>query len=49
MTCTSYVYTLSKINMADSSLRDCSPISRSDYSDREASMAGNDRAYERVG
>ena len=42
MTCTSHVCTLSKINMADSSLREGSSISRSDYSDCEASMEGND-------
>ena len=42
MTCTSHVCALSKINMVDSSLRESSSISKSDYSDCEASMEGND-------
>ena len=43
--------TLSKVNMVDSSLRESSSISWSDYLDFEVSMIGenNDRAYEAVG
>ena len=43
--------TLSKVNMADSSLSESSSISWSDYLDFEASLLGeiNDRAYEAVG
>ena len=45
------MYTLSKVNMADSSLSESSSISWSDYFDFEASLVGenNDRAYEAVG
>ena len=43
--------TLSKVNMADSSLSESSSISWSDYLDFEASMVGenNDTPYEAVG
>ena len=42
--------TLSKVNMADSTLSESSSISWSDYLDFEASLLGenNDRAYEAV-
>ena len=48
---TSQVYTLSKVNMADSTSRESSSISGSDYSDFEASMEGehSERVYESVG
>ena len=43
--------TLSKVNMADSTARESSSISGSDYSDFEGSMEGehNERVYESVG
>ena len=42
--------TLSKVNMADSTLSESSSISESDYSDFEASMEDkhNERLYESV-
>ena len=48
---TSQVYTLSKVNMADSTSRESSSISGSDYSNFEASMEGehSERVYESVG
>ena len=48
---TSHVYTLSKVNMADSTSRESSSISGSDYLDFEASMEGehSERVYESVG
>ena len=48
---TSQVYTLSKVNMADSTSRESSSISGSDYSDFETSMEGehSESVYESVG
>ena len=42
---------MTKVNMADSTLRESSSISGSDYSDFETSMEGghNERGYESVG